>query len=169
MFSETKLQEVKDYLSTAPVGTNVFIGCDSKRNRRRDGDVIVAYTSVVVIHKKNENGMGCGAVVFADTDHKPDYDAKQDRPFMRMMNEAYMATELYQQLEEALLEFDVEMHLDINKDARHGSNVAHNAAVGYVRGITGRPVLSKPDAWAASHVADHGVRGKFKRTTAHAA
>lgn len=161
MFSETKLEEVKRYLETAAPGTEVFIGCDSKRSRNSQGVWQAAYTSVVVIHKRDENGVGRGGVVFSDTKHRIDYDSNKSKPFDRMMNEAYMATELYQQLEEELLEFEVEMHLDINKDARHGSNVAHNAAVGYVTGVTGRPVKSKPDAWAATHVADHGVHGGF--------
>lgn len=167
MFSEDKLQEVKNYLATASEGTEVFIGCDSQRFKDDQKIWHASYTSVLVIHKRNESGRGCGGVVFAETERAQDYDQKHNRPYMRMMNEALKATELYQQLEEELLEFEVELHLDINKDARHGSNCAHNAAVGYVTGMTGRPVRTKPDAWAASHVADHGVRNKFKRTTIH--
>ena len=161
MFSDEKLQEVITYLATCDESTSVFIGCDSKRSHDKQGNWTAAYTSVVVVHMKNSSGRGCGGVVFSDTEHMPDYDQKFNRPFMRMMNEAYKATELYQQLEDVLMDFDVELHLDINKDARHGSNVAHNAAVGYATGITGRPVKTKPDAWAATHVADHGVHGGF--------
>lgn len=168
MFSEIKLQEVRSHLMHANEGTTVFIGCDSQRRKNTHGDWVASYTSVVVIHMRDENGIGRGGIVFTDTTVQRDYDQKMNRPYMRMMQEAYYATELYQQLEEELLEFDVELHLDINKDARHGSNCAHNAAVGYVKGVTGRPVMTKPEAWAATHVADHGVRGKFRRKTQHA-
>jgi len=80
---------------------------------------------------------------------------------IRMMQEAYRSVEVYQQLEEELLDYEVEVHLDINDDPRHGSNCARASAVGYVTGVTGLPVRTKPFAWAATHVADHGVRGKF--------
>lgn len=168
MFSETKIAEVTAYLQECPETAQVFIGCDSSRYRNRQGLWYASYSSVVVIHARDpDTGRGTGCRVYVETEQMQDYDQQKNRPFMRMMQEAYKATELYEQLEEALLEFDVEIHLDINKDARHGSNVAHNAAVGYVLGMTGRDVKTKPDAWAASHVADHGVRGKFKRATVH--
>lgn len=164
MFTEDKITEVKAFLMDCDAQTSIFIGCDSKRSHDKQGNWVAAYTTVVVIGLTNEAGHSCGAVVFSDTEHMPDYDQKYNRPFLRMMNEAYKATELYQQLEDELMEFpNVEMHLDINKDARHGSNVAHNAAVGYARGITGREVKTKPDAWAATHVADHGVHGGFDK------
>lgn len=166
MFSDNKIQEVKTFLETAPPEAKIFIGCDSQRHRTPAGVWVASYTSVVVVHIRDENGIGHGGVVFAETERQEDYDQVKNRPFMRMMNEAYKATELYQQLEEELLEFEVEIHLDINKDARHGSNVAHSAAVGYAKGITGRDVLTKPEAWAATHVADHGVRQKFGKPPA---
>ena len=160
MFSDEKLEEVKSVLLVAPLDTNIYIGCDSERKRIR-GVWYATYNSVVVIQMKDENGRSCGCRVFTHNEKLQDYDQNKSRPYMRMMNEAYKATELYQQLEDELFDFEVEIHLDINKDARHGSNVAHNAAVGYAKGVTGRVVMTKPEAWAASHVADHGVRGKF--------
>ena len=67
----------------------------------------------------------------------------------------------YQQLEEELLERDVEIHLDINESPEYGSNCALSQAKGYVTGVTGLPVFAKPEAFAASYAADHGVRNLF--------
>jgi predicted RNase H-related nuclease YkuK (DUF458 family) len=39
-----------------------------------------------------------------------------------------------------------------------GSNIVHNAAVGYVQGMTGILPKVKPEAWAASCVSDHFVK-----------
>lgn len=162
-FSDKKLAEVREYLDQAPLGTQVFIGCDSQRRQDGQGVWKASFTTVVVIHVRDENGIGRGCRVFAETEIEFDYDQKMNRPKMRMLREAYRAAEVAQQLEHDLLAFETEVHLDINKDPLHGSNCAHNEAVGYVTGVTGLPVMTKPDAWAATHVADHGVRGKFDR------
>jgi predicted RNase H-related nuclease YkuK (DUF458 family) len=160
--TENKLEQVKAFLATAPAGSDVYIGCDSTRFKNNQGLWTASYTTVVVVAIMDDStGRRAGCRVFACTDQQQDYDQKKNRPMLRMMNEAYRTAEAYQQLEEDLLEHEVELHLDINKSPMHGSNVAHNAAVGYLTGISGRPVKTKPDAWAATHVADHGVRGKF--------
>lgn len=162
--NDDKVAQIREYLATVPDGSEVYIGCDSERSKR-DGVWMATYTTVVVIAITDaDTGRRGGCRVFACTDKQEDYDQKKNRPMMRMMNEAYRTAEAYQQLEEDLLEHEVELHLDINKSPMHGSNVAHNAAVGYLVGISGRPVKTKPEAWAATHVADHGVRGKFGRS-----
>lgn len=165
MLTDKKVEQIKAHLATVPPDSKVFIGCDSQRFRNNRCIWFASYTTAIVVHVVDENGIGRGCRVFACTEKQEDYDQKKNRPMMRMMNEAYKSAEAYQQLEEALLEYDVEVHLDINDDPRHGSNCARSAAVGYITGVTGRPVKTKPDAWAATHVADHGVRGKFRGST----
>lgn len=162
MLSERKVQEIREALQTAAPETRVYIGCDSNRYRDAQNVWHASYTTALVIHMIDEYGIGHGCRVFTDTEKMIDYDQKKNRPMMRMMNEAYKTAEAYNQLEEDLLEFEVEVHLDINDSPLYGSNCAHGAAVGYLRGVTGRPVKTKPDAFAASYVADHGVRGKFR-------
>ena len=163
--TEHKVTQIRDYLNTAPKDSDVYIGCDSNRYKSSQGIWMASYTTVVVIAITDPmTGRRGGCRVFACNDKQQDYDQRQNRPMMRMMNEAYRSAEAYQQLEEYLLEHEVELHLDINKSPKHGSNVAHSAAVGYLTGVTGRTVKTKPEAWAASHVADHGVRGKFERS-----
>lgn len=151
MLYERKLQEIKDYLSSTPKTSKVYIGCDSSRKKDRETGIFSAtYTTAVVIHV--DNSKGCK--VFCDSVTERDYDAKASRPNMRMMKEAQLAVEAYQQLEEDLLEFDVEVHLDINPDPIYGSSCAYGSASGYVKGVTGREVRVKPDAFAASYAAD---------------
>jgi predicted RNase H-related nuclease YkuK (DUF458 family) len=163
MLPERKVKEIREVLKMTSPLSRVYIGCDSNRYRDKQDIWHASYTTAVVVHVIDDQGIGRGARVFTHTERMQDYDQKKSRPMMRMMNEAYKTAEAYQQLEEELLEFDVEVHLDINDDPKYGSNCARSAAVGYLTGVTGRPVKTKPDAFAASFVADHGVRGKFGR------
>jgi predicted RNase H-related nuclease YkuK (DUF458 family) len=73
------------------------------------------------------------------------------------MNEVYKSCELYNQLAPFIDEFDVEIHVDVNTDPKHGSNCVATQAAGYVLGVTGVEAKMKPDAWCASFGADHYV------------
>lgn len=169
MLREKVLDQIRTHLAGVSEQTRVYIGCDSSRHKTGTNEWSANYTTAVVVHNIDENGIGHGCRVFCDTDTMVDYDQKADRPAMRMMNEAYRATEAYQQLEDELIMREVEVHLDINADPIHGSNCAMSMAMGYVRGVTGRDVMIKPNAWCASYAADHAVRGKFKPAPAHGA
>ena len=158
MLRPALVSEIKTYLATVSPESKVYIGCDSSRRRNKQGEWIASYTTAVVVHI--ENSKGCR--VFCDTEIQTDYDQRDDRPYMRMMQEAYKSIEAYQQLEEELIERDVEVHLDINEDERHGSNCALGSARGVVLGMIGCEVRTKPNAFAASYAADHGVRGGFQ-------
>lgn len=158
MLSEEKVKQIKKYLKNVSPESKVYIGCDSKRYKRKlnkaQSEWYAAYHTAVVIHK--DNRFGCK--VFVDTEVQRDYDQRKDRPVLRMMNEAYKAVEAYQQLEDLLIDRDVEVHLDINEDDRYGSASARGQAVGYCKGVTGRVVRIKPDAFAASYAADHQTK-----------
>jgi len=56
------------------------------------------------------------------------------------------------------LDKEMEIHLDINPDVKHGSSCVVNEAVGYIRGMCNVVPLIKPNAFAASFAADRGVR-----------
>ncbi len=157
MLDDKTLEKVRGCLRDVSPDSRVYIGCDSGRRKDKEtGDYYAFYVTAVVIHK--DNSRGCR--VFCSTDTMMDYDQRADRPTMRMMNEAMKSVEAYQQLEEDLLDFDVEVHLDINTDPSYGSNAALNQARGYVVGVTGLEVKTKPDAFAASFAADRKVIGK---------
>jgi predicted RNase H-related nuclease YkuK (DUF458 family) len=70
------------------------------------------------------------------------------------MNEVYKISELYLKLAEVLVDRDVEVHLDINPDDDHVSNVVLSQAVGYIKGTCNVIPLVKPNAFAASYAAD---------------
>ena len=70
------------------------------------------------------------------------------------MNEVYKISELYLKLQEVLVDRDVEVHLDINPDDDHVSNVVLSQAVGYIKGTCNVIPLVKPNAFAASYAAD---------------
>ncbi|QGH74802.1 hypothetical protein MAL1_00052 [Bacteriophage DSS3_MAL1] len=159
MLRPALVEEIKAYLTKVSPESKVYIGCDSSRRKNKQGDWVASYTTAVVVHV--DNSKGCK--VFCDTETMEDYDQRHDRPFMRMMNEAYKSIEAYQQLEDELIEREVEVHLDINESDKHGSNCALGAARGIVLGTIGCEVKAKPFAFAASYAADHGVRGGFQR------
>jgi uncharacterized protein len=155
--------EISAYLASVSENSRVYIGCDSSRRKNRHGDWTASYSTAIVVHNIDENGIGRGCKVFCDTEVMEDYDQRADRPAMRMMNEAFKSVEAYQQLEDELILREVEVHLDVNQNPIHGSNCAMANAVGYVRGVTGVEVRCKPEAFAASYAADHGVRGRYRR------
>jgi hypothetical protein len=73
---------------------------------------------------------------------------------MRLMNEVYKVSEMFQKLSTVLEDRPVEVHLDINPDEMHGSSCVVSQAIGYIRGTCNVIPLVKPHAWAASHAAD---------------
>ena len=82
----------------------------------------------------------------------------KQRLLTEVMNTVNVALELLDDIGDRHLE----IHLDLNKSPKHKSYVAVQEALGYVRGCMphGIDVRIKPEGWAASHAADHCVRGK---------
>jgi predicted RNase H-related nuclease YkuK (DUF458 family) len=76
----------------------------------------------------------------------------------RMITEAGFAIEAATEIIEVVGNRKLEIHLDINPDPRHKSSIAIKEALGYVKGTTGLDAKVKPDAFAATHAADHMVR-----------
>jgi predicted RNase H-related nuclease YkuK (DUF458 family) len=76
------------------------------------------------------------------------------------MNEVRKVCELWNQIGPFIDEFNVEIHLDINTNPKHGSNCAATEAAGYVLGMTGIEPKLKPESWAASFGADGVAHGK---------
>ena len=70
------------------------------------------------------------------------------------MTEVYKVSQLYLELKDCIDDRHVEVHLDINPNANHASNVVVHQAIGYIRGTCDVEALIKPDAFAASYAAD---------------
>lgn len=158
MLTQAQIEEIVDLLITLSKDTKVYLGCDSVRYRR-NGRTWARYATVAIIHMNGKNGCR----IFSHISHEPDYDVKSSRPKVRMMNEVQKVCELYNQLVAFIDEFDVEIHLDINTDPKHGSNCAASEAAGYVLGMTGVEPKLKPESWAASFGADAIAHGRASR------
>ncbi len=155
MFTQAQVEEIVNLLITLGQDTKIYLGCDSVRYRKHDR-WHARYATVAIVHMNGKNGCR----IFSVVDHEPDYDLKKNRPKMRMMNEVSKVCALYTQLAPWIDEFEVEIHLDINTDPKHGSNCAANEAAGFVLGMTGIEPKLKPESWAASFGADGVAHGR---------
>lgn len=155
MFTQEQIEELVDCLTTVNQNTKIYLGCDSVRMVRK-GRRYARFATVAIVHINGNNGCR----IFSNISEEPDYDVKANRPKMRMMNEVSKVCQLYIQLIPFIDEFDIEIHLDINTDPKHGSNCAATEAAGYVAGMTGLQPKLKPESWAASFGADAVVNGK---------
>lgn len=145
------LDELREFISNQSPTSKIYIGCDSFRKRNHAGKWFAHYTVVVVVHMNGRNGCR----VFGDITSEPDYDQNKSRPAMRLMNEVYKAVEMLGKISDVLGDREVSLHLDINKDPKHGSSCVVDQAIGYVKGTTGLTPLIKPEGFAATHCADH--------------
>lgn len=161
MFTQQQVENIVDLLATLDKTTKVYLGCDSVRYFKR-GRAFGRFATVCIVHKNGNKG----CKIFSNISYEADYDVKKDRPKMRMLNEVRKVCELYNQLIPFIDEYDVEIHLDINTDPKHGSNCAASEAAGYVLGMTGVTPKLKPDSWAASFGADGVAHGRTEYANA---
>jgi predicted RNase H-related nuclease YkuK (DUF458 family) len=143
------IEEVRQFIAAQSPETKIYIGGDSER-LRIDGHWYADYTLAIVVHINGKNG----CKIFGESHRERDWDQKQDRPRMRLMNEVYKIAELYLKLTDVLEDRLVEVHLDINPSEMHGSSCVINEAVGYIRGMCNVIPMVKPQAFAASYAAD---------------
>ena len=108
------------------------------------------YTLAVVVHIDGEHG----CKIFGEVVRERDYDQKKNKPALRLMNEVYKVSELFQNLSDVLEDRYVEVHLDINPDLRYGSSCVVQQAIGYIKGTCNVNPLVKPNAFAATYAAD---------------
>jgi len=139
------IKEIRNFIQDNPTA-KIYLGADSQRVKKKK----VKFVVVVVIHYEGH----CGAKVFHEISFDNVKDAKLSRPFNRMMKEVQLITDVYMQLEDILWDRDFEIHIDISENPTMGSSVAYHAAKGVIWGYIGVEPICKPDAWAASTVAD---------------
>lgn len=143
------IEEVKQFIEAQGPNTKIYIGGDSERYPVGN-NWYADYTLAIVVHINGNNG----CKIFGEVQTERDWDQKQDRPRMRLMNEVYKIAELYLKLAEVFENRDVQIHLDINPDEMYGSSCVVNEAIGYIRGMCNVVPLVKPRAFAASYAAD---------------
>ena len=146
------LDKAKAAIEASSAESSIYVGGDSIRFKK-NGKWFARYATVVIIHIDSKHG----GKIFHFADVQPDYGNMK----MRLQTEVMYTVNLAMELLEVIGERHMEIHLDLNKSPKHKSHVAVQEALGYVRGmIQGANVKIKPEAFAASHAADHCVRGK---------
>jgi predicted RNase H-related nuclease YkuK (DUF458 family) len=143
------IEYIIQYINAQPTESCVYLGADSERYNK-NGRWMADYTLAVVVHHSGRHG----CKIFGEIQTENDYDQRKERPVVRLMNEVYKVSELYLKLVDALVDRHVEIHLDINPDEEHASNVVVQQAIGYIRGVCQMTPKVKPDAFAASFAAD---------------
>ena len=140
---------VKEFVDGLGPDTRIYLGADSCRYRAGT-KWYAEYTVAVVVHINGNNG----CKIFGEITREQDYDRKLNKPAMRLMNEVYKVSEMFQRLAPVLQDRKVEVHLDINPNEMHGSSCVIQQAIGYIRGTCNVIPMVKPAAFAASYAAD---------------
>jgi hypothetical protein len=123
----------------------VHIGTDAQKH----GKFLDFVTAVVVLNP------GKGGRVFYTKTRESNINSLQHKLF----TEVGLSLEIAQALCEHIEAEQIQVHVDANTNIQWNSGKYHQQLAGMVVGSGFKAVL-KPDAWAASHVADHAVNGK---------
>ena len=149
------LDAVRKYILDHP-NAKIFAGCDSQRFKEK-GNWSARYIACIIVYEKDDNK------IFAEISIDKDYDRNPGKPVMRLMNEVYKISTLVHELSDVLYDREFEVHLDINPRVTEGSHCAFHQAVGYIKGMHGITPVVKPDAFAASCIADHIVKSSHAK------
>lgn len=143
------ITRAKEAILNSSAESSVYIGCDSQRFKKH-GIFYAKYCTVVIVHMDSKRG----AKLFHESTVMPDYGVIKQR----MLNEVMFAVNAATELLDVIGDRHFEIHIDVNPNPKHKSNVAVKEALGYVRGNLGIEAKIKPHAFAAMHAADHLVR-----------
>jgi predicted RNase H-related nuclease YkuK (DUF458 family) len=149
---KTWIEQAREMIRASSPESSVYIGCDSKRFKRR-GLWYARYMTVIIVHK--DSSKGCS--LFYDSQIMQDWGSDKS-PKQRLLNEVMFAVNAATEVLEDVGNRHLEIHIDINPNPRYKSNVAVKEALGYVKGNLGIDAKIKPLAFAAMHAADHLVR-----------
>ena len=146
-------QEVEDYLSQCGPDTKVYLGCDSRVKFNEQGERLAQYTTAIVVHID-----GCrGGKIFYTNETERDLSPTRKKPSVRLMTEVYKVSSLYLDMidkVDSCIDKEMSIHLDINPNKNYKSYYIVKEAIGYIEGVCQVKPHLKPDAFAASSVAD---------------
>lgn len=143
------IEQAKQAILDSSPESSVYIGCDSIRFKKNK-QWYAKYSTVIIVHMDSKRG----CKLFHESVDMPDFgNLKQ-----RLLTEVQMAVATATEVIEVLGDRHMEIHLDINPNPKHKSNVAVKEALGWVRGSLGVDAKIKPASFAATHAADHAVR-----------
>ena len=139
--------------------SSVVIASDSQQTGKD-----TEYVTVVVIHRPTKGGR-----VFFSRERIPRVKELRERLWKEVWRSTELAMELTStpDIGETFPITVSEIHIDANVDPCHKSSRYVEELVGLVMG-QGFSAVVKPDAWAASHAADHAVKHRNERRKPHA-
>ena len=143
------VDQVKTYVQSLNQNTKIYFGVDSERYFKND-KAMVDYMLVVAVHINGNNG----GKVFGEVHTEIDYDFHINKPKLRLMNEIYKISELFQKFQGWIEQYTFEIHIDINHDQKYKSNAVLQEAIGYIQGTCGVKPKIKPEGWCATACAD---------------
>ena len=149
----TWIDQAKKAIVSSTETSSVYVGCDSIRFKK-NGKWFAKYSTVIVVHKDSRHG----CQIFYGAETLPDYGNLKQRLLTEVQYAITVATDII----DVIGKRHLEIHLDLNPNPKHKSNVAVKEALGWVRGSLGIDAHVKPESWAATHCADHTVRGKLE-------
>ena len=142
--------EAREAILKSSEASSVYVGADSIRFKRKN-QWFAKYSMVIILHIDSKHG----ARLFHKNIEMRDFGNLRQR----LITEAGFAIEAAIEILDVIGQRKLEIHLDLNPNPRYKSNIAVKEALGYVKGSTGIDAKVKPDSFAASHAADHVVRG----------
>lgn len=145
----TYIDDAREAIRASSPESSVYIGSDSKRFKK-NGLWYAKYSTVIIVHM--DSSRGCK--LFYDSVVMQDFGVIKQR----MLNEVMFAVNAAIEVLDDIGDRHFEIHIDINPNPKHKSNVAVKEALGYVKGNLGIDAKIKPHAFAAMHAADHLVR-----------
>ena len=132
-------EEAKQAILNSSPQSSVYIGCDSIRFKKNK-QWYAKYSTVIIVHMDSKRGCR----LFHESVDMPDYgNLKQ-----RLLTEVQLAVTAATEIIEVLGDRHMEVHLDINPNPKHKSNVAVKEALGWVRGSLGLEAKIKPASFA---------------------
>ena len=153
MTTKINFDDINWFLEYCGPETKIYVGCDSRVFHNSQRKLMISYTTAIVIHIDGKHG----GKLFYENSVEEARNLDKRKPNHRLMTEVYKVSQLYLDLIDNVdncLDKDIEIHLDINPDKEHKSSAIITEALGYIRGVCQVDAKVKPEAWAASSVAD---------------
>ena len=127
----------------------IHVGCDSQQHEK-----VTEFVTVVILLRPGKGGR-----VLYTKERVLRINSLRERLLTEVMHSVNVGFQL-----NAVISDDVEMviHVDANPNLKYKRSKFLPELVGYVMG-QGFTCLTKPDSWAAMHVADHVVKHKNER------
>jgi predicted RNase H-related nuclease YkuK (DUF458 family) len=161
--SRINAKEISEFLKTVGPDTKIYMGVDSQAFSKTVVDPITKktkkqwyadYYMVVAVHRNGSNG----CKLFYERVTERDYSDDRKKPTYRLMQEAYKTADLYARIKDVIIDYEIEIHLDLNPNKKYASSSVVSQAIGYIKAATNIVPLVKPDSWCSTHAADRLVR-----------